>query len=750
MPAGSCSKCRTRHFTWDWRHGSGPADFRRNCPGILGTSCTITTASDLLVGLLTPPVGPDLAFVQELLGAYAWTAFALVVVTALLGRGSWKVSLVIAPLLLTAGAWTWTSLGGGILQLAVPSGLPAADVGAALASFYWPPLGPSWPSETAALHDVWTPAFTLGYALTFVVLERAARSEGLSWPSVLVLAGIVGFVGILVTSLVPVLIVLWAALAAVHVVQNRRGRAVGAARRWGAGLGLAAVLLLFGGGAFTAFLDGGPSTSLALTWDLNRTHWEALGTFDAPLGGVGVLGLGPLVIAGFAVLLARRDRLVLTLAAGAGLLVLGWLVLSYPTAPWVLSRLAGHARNLALVALLLALTGVFSARLAKPLRHSREGGNPAPGEPGAARDSTMESFARLCLADVRRCGLSPALWRSSLAVLLVGLIVWPTIAAPVRSLGHAVGSGVQLANAAWVQQEMRRQEPADRLRRFQLPAMSDRLASDIRDHTSLHARVLTPEWPHWAVSLATGRPNGAGFADLHHLIYFTGPEYLDARNNLEPGAIRRLGIEYVHATDAWAAGLPPRARRWLADPDLFELVARDGTEALYRIRQAFLELDVEPQPESFEALRSGAVVDGRGPRPGDHVAGPAARGLGAIPHAAGSGDCRHAAPAPAAACAVDGGAAGRPDSGPGGPTGVDEAGDVSGRRVATDLAEPRHRRLRAGGRGRAVDPDHAGRHGFSIRRRQAFGPPVEFACASWRSLATNESWTTFTACMGIG
>ena len=29
-------------------------------------------AADLLVGLLTPPVGPDLAFVQELLGAYAW------------------------------------------------------------------------------------------------------------------------------------------------------------------------------------------------------------------------------------------------------------------------------------------------------------------------------------------------------------------------------------------------------------------------------------------------------------------------------------------------------------------------------------------------------------------------------------------------------------------------------------------------------------------------------------------------------
>ena len=73
--------------------------------------------ADLLVGLLTPPIGPDLAFVQELLGAFAWTAFALVVATGLLARGSWQVALFVAPLLLTAGAWTWTDLGGGILRL---------------------------------------------------------------------------------------------------------------------------------------------------------------------------------------------------------------------------------------------------------------------------------------------------------------------------------------------------------------------------------------------------------------------------------------------------------------------------------------------------------------------------------------------------------------------------------------------------------------------------------------------------------
>ena len=608
-------------------------------------------AVDLLVGLLTPPTGPDLAFVQELLGAYAWTAFALVVATGLLRRGSWQVALVVSPLLLTAGAWTWTSLGGGILQAPVPMDLPTAGPGESLAAVYWPSLGPSWPSEPAALHDVWTPAFTLGYALAFVVLERAARSDVLSWPGVLTLGAIVGFLGILVTSLVPVVLVLWAVLAAVHGLRERRagaafrsgGRSVRfrhsrerrplhkwlaadsqapdhphpnplpsrergpdplpgfswrhfakvsesgnpgprAARpiervhswrvamprprgnvthglRLGTGLGLAVVVILLSGGAFTRILDGPPLSGFELALDLNPRHWAALGAFDAHPGGIGALHLGPIVVAGLAVLLARRDRLVVALAAGAALLLAAWLLLSYPPAPWVLSRLAGHARNLALLALLLALV-------------------------------------------IRLSSLESARWRTAAGLLLIALVVWPTVVAPVRSLAAAVGSGVQLNNAGWVRQEARHQSSEEAMRRFRLPAMSDQLASHIRDHTPLRARVLTPEWPYWAVSLATGRPSGAGFADLSHLIYFTGPEHLDAVSYLEPAAIRRLGIEWVHATDAWAAALPPRARRWLADPGLFELTARDGAEALYRVRPAFLALGVEPHPESFEALRS--------------------------------------------------------------------------------------------------------------------------------------------------
>ena len=524
-------------------------------------------AADLLVGLLTPPVGPDLAFVQELLGAYAWTSLALVVVTALLRRGSWRVALVLAPLWLTAGAWTWTSLGGGILQGPVPAGLPAAGFGPSLADIYWPSVGQSGALEPTALHDIWTPAFTLGYALAFVVLERAARSERLSWLGTLTLGVLVGFIGILATSLVAVVVVLWAALAAVHVMRTRCAQA---AVRSGAGLALAGLLLLGGGGAFTGILDVAPPSGLELAWDLNPRHWEALGTFDARPGGVGLLGLGPVVVAGIAVILARRDRLVVTLAAGAGLLVLAWLVLSFPPAPWVLSRLAGHARNLALVALLLAL----AARLS---------------------------------------GLGPVRWRYVAGVLLAGLIVWPTVAAPLRGLGQAVGNGVQLANAGWVERESLDQTTAESTQRFQLPTMSERLASYIRDqppldlirdHTPVDARVFTPEWPYWAASLATGRPNNAGFAGLGHLIYYTGPEYLDALNYLEPAAIQRLGIEYVHATDAWAAGLPARARRWLADPDFFRLLMRDGDEALYHVRPAFRNLEVAPHPESFEALRS--------------------------------------------------------------------------------------------------------------------------------------------------
>ena len=537
--------------------------FPPELPWNVGTLVRYHYATDLLVGLLAPPFGPDLAFVSELLGAYAWTTLALIVTTALLQRASLVGVIVTAPLMLSSGLWTHSNVGAGVLQLPLPAGLPESGLRASLTDIYWPDVELHATSQRPnSLADIWKPSYLLGYAVAFVVLQHAASCKRWSWPASLTLAGLVGFLSLLSTSLVPVVLVAWAGLALVYFFRARRTEtALPAALRRGAGPILAGLLVLFGGGAFTGFLGGAPSSGLTLALDFESRHWQALGSFDARPGGVGLLGLGPVALAGVAVALARRDRLVVTLAASAGMLVLVWITLTYPSAPWDFERVAGHARNLALPALLLAL---------------------AP----------------------RLAGLPSARRRYAVAALLMALIVWPTVVGPVRNLGLAVGNGVQLANARWVQTELRDRGVDVPARRSQLRAVTGPVADYIRDHTDVKARVLATECPLTNVFLGTGRPNNAGFVDVIHLLYHAGPEYWDARHFLEPAAIRRLGLEYVHATDAWAAGLPDRAKAWLVDPGLFELLIRDGDEAFYRIRPAFLALDVTPHPESFEALRA--------------------------------------------------------------------------------------------------------------------------------------------------
>ena len=71
-----------------------------------GTPAPYHYGAYMLSGLLAPPWGPDLAFVEELLGAYAWICLALVVATALLRRASVFALLIIVPLLLTDGGST--------------------------------------------------------------------------------------------------------------------------------------------------------------------------------------------------------------------------------------------------------------------------------------------------------------------------------------------------------------------------------------------------------------------------------------------------------------------------------------------------------------------------------------------------------------------------------------------------------------------------------------------------------------------
>ena len=513
----------------------------------------------LLVGLLMPPVGPDLAFVTELLGAYAWVSFALVIVTLLVHRASIFAVALTAPLLLSAGAWTFTWVGEGLLEIPILAGPPSAGIRASVLDIYWPPPEQTWEVQgwkyrEAALPDIWKPGFPLAYALVVVVLERSAQASGRSWSALLTLAGLVGFAGLLAASVAPVALVLWAVLEAVNLGRSRPldRRAM---LRSGLALALAVLLLLAAGGRFTGLLGGSASSGLTLGWNEHREGWRVLGEIDSRSGGVALAGVGPVVLAGVAALLARRDRLVLALAAGAGVLALAYLALHYPPYPLDVHRLAGHARNFALVALLLALS-------------------------------------------VRLAGWRPR-WRYTASALLLVLVVWPTVVSPARSLGLAVGHGPLFTNGQPGQREF---SGSTAMGRYVIAdAISERVVAHVRDHTAVNARILSPSPLEMAV--ATGRPNGAGFLGLSHLLYVLGPDYLDALKFLEPTAIERIGINYVHATAAWRSELPERAQRWLADSSLFELLTRDGGEALYRVRPAFPALDAPPAPESFEALR---------------------------------------------------------------------------------------------------------------------------------------------------
>ena len=521
---------------------------------------------DLLVGLLTPPTGPDLAFSTELLGAYAWTALVLLTAALLLQSGSWAVTMAFLPLVLAHGAW---SLVFGdqptLLEIPVPIGVPEAGFRAALGEIYWPAVELPWSSEQHAVPpNIWKPQFSLTYALAFISLERISAGVGRSWPASLTLAALIGFLGLVDETVAPVVLMLWIFVdgyAAWKASPAQRAR-LQVALRAVAGPLLAAFFLAVGGGVITGVLtESAGAGELAVAWPTDPRSRGAVTSLHSVAGGLGLFSLGSLVVMTAAIVLARRNREILLLAASFGVFLAATLVLRYEAAPHDLGRLDGHSRNFALLALMLAL----STRLASLRPHRRY----------------------------------------IATVLIVGLVIWPTTAIPVRKVGLAIGHGVQLANAQpgprefgdfhwWMGRNV--------IKRFP----SDQIADWISEHATPAARVMSPS-PH-AMTVATGRPNASGFAQFLHPRPATGPEYLDAIRYLEPAAIQRLGFAYIHEPDSWIDSLPNRARRWLADPELFELLIREGPQSLYRIRSGFLQLDVPPAPGTYEALRA-AIPD---------------------------------------------------------------------------------------------------------------------------------------------
>ncbi len=522
---------------------------------------------DLLVGLLAPPFGPRWVLVTEVLGAYIWTSFALVVATALQQRGGWRSMLLLSPLMLTAGAWTLVGYLNEVphlLQIPAPTDLGTVGLRSSLAGLYWPDVAMRWHSELdGAPANIWKPPFVLAYALAFVVLWHTAAGRGGARAAGLTLAAVVGFLGLVSEELALLVVGLWVVLETVRLVELRTdGRlARGTLLLRGMGPIIAVLLLAAGGGGLTGTLAGAAQADLSLGWFDDPLSRDPLGRHELLQGRIGLLGVGAISAAIVAALLAWRDRLVLSLAASTIPLMGAALMIQYPIAPHDVTRFDGHARNFALLALLLAVA--------------------------------------------MRLPRLPPVWRMGASAAIAGLVVWPTIAQPVRTMSLGVSRGIQLSNSETGVLGAHSDVTVHDLGRYSIAgSVSDDVSRYVRDNTAVDTRVFSAQGN--ALSIATGRPNASGLRGALHLRPYVGEEYDDVARFLEPEPVRRLGLAYLHGTADWIEGLPEHARRWLDDPRMFEPVVRTEWDALFRIRPAFLELRGSYAPASYEALRQAA------------------------------------------------------------------------------------------------------------------------------------------------
>ncbi len=531
---------------------------------------------NLLVALLAPPFGPDPAFTTEVIDAYIWTSFAIVLSATVLRFGSWIAAVSTCPLLLSFGLWTplHYTAPPGIVEILIPAGIPEAGLRASLADIYWPSAPTSWTTAVdASPPNIWKPNFVLTYALALVVLERASAHRGLRPAGHLTLASVVGFLGLVDEVLAAIVLGLWTVLEAYRLL---RGRHFGFFRptRWDnrsgdplqwkrllgtlAGPGLATVLLVVGGGVITSILTGTSHSGVSLAWIPDPGSRRPIADLEIQPGGVGVLAVGTVPVAATTIALGWRYRLVFVLAIASFLLLLAAFTLRYEFSSIEVARLDGHARNFALAALLVGL----GARLPD---------------------------------------LSPR-WRYAVGALIVATLTWPTAIGPAQNIRVAVSQGPKLSNARLIAPRASARSPSFQGSRYVMPTLvSSEVAAYAREQTPLDARILSP-YPS-QMSIVTGRANAAGFLGEVQFHPDHGPKYHDAIRFLERLALRQLGIGYVHAPDAWVASLPDRARRQLSNPDLFKLLTSDDSEALYQILPTFYDLTSTPQPESFEALR---------------------------------------------------------------------------------------------------------------------------------------------------
>ena len=356
---------------------------------------------DVLIGLLTPPFGPDAAFTTEIIGSYAWTSFVLVVASTLMRYGGSRRVLALAPLLLTPGAWTLISFDqpSNILTAPVPLGIPSAGVRASLASVYWPSAESRFSTVVeAAPPNIWKPSFTFAYSLLFVVLERVSASLENSWVRTLTLGGLIAFLGLVDETIGAIGLALWIVLETCRLLRFGWGNCPDLSELAivAGGPATAALLLALGGGVTTGVLTGAAGQDISLAWPADPGSRRPIGSLQHLPGGLGLMGLNVVPVALLAIVLGWRNPLVLALAAASGVFLLGALIVHYESSPDIV-RLDGHARNFALLALLISLS------------------------------SRMSSIS--------------SRWLHATLGVMVIVVIWPSVIQPIRTIAQSVDRG---------------------------------------------------------------------------------------------------------------------------------------------------------------------------------------------------------------------------------------------------------------------------------------------------------------------
>ncbi len=342
-------------------------------------------------------------------------------------------------------------------------------------------------------------------------------------------------------------------------VKNRKWLRSSERRISGLAYSAAAIALMFGlaviyGGVLfdNAFRNQGAQSGLSIVRPDSLELAQFVDLMRLP-GNLGILSVGPIALAVVAAVGWRAGAMASLLATGGlAMWVASWFV-KYEFSGSDALRLEGHFRNLLLIASVLVIASVLR-------RLDRR-------------------------------------WRVASGAMLAGLVVWPTIAGPGANLWFAVKSGPQFAaptaeNRRITEGIMGRAELANDL---------GTVVSYIQNQLDADASILSPN--PGELSMATGRPAPYGYLGFTQYLGLLGPEYLDSIEYLDPEAMVRLGVGYVHATPAWSDRLPARSKNWLQNPEYFTALIRSNEGTLYEILPPFSQLNVGSDPESFTVLR---------------------------------------------------------------------------------------------------------------------------------------------------